>query len=173
MCFFFPLFDLSLFNMCMYVHVYIHIYMYTLQVKTNYSVGILRQGGKSGLCLYRETLQNRDKGKDLGWGGGGGRIRRPRAGGFGAFSSAVTSPSSQQSSLQTKFTASGDGTGRAEPGRAGTGPAPRPAAPPRGSGSIRTGTELLLVELWLSKNNDRNCFLVIPPSKKRGGVVVV
>lgn len=56
----------------MYVHVYIHIYMYTLQVKTNYSVGILRQGGKSGLCLYRETLQNRDKGKDLGWGGGGG-----------------------------------------------------------------------------------------------------
>lgn len=45
--------------MCMYIYTYI----YTFQVKTNYSAGILCKrrlfGGKSGLCLCRETLQNR------------------------------------------------------------------------------------------------------------------
>lgn len=42
-----------------------------------------------------------------------GGKRRPRAGGFGVAASPVTSPTSQQSSLQTKFTASRDGPSRA------------------------------------------------------------
>lgn len=155
--------------MCMCIYTYICIPFKSKQIT---ALGFCVKVANQGSVYIGRLCKTGTRGRIWDGGGGGGRIRRPRAGGFGAFSSAVTSPSSQQSSLQTKFTASGDGTGRAEPGRAGTGPAPRPAAPPRGSGSIRTGTELLLVELWLSKNNDRNCFLVIPPSKKRGGGVV-
>lgn len=163
MGFFFPsLIYLFLTCVCMCMCIYTHTYI-PFKSKQITALGFCVKVANQGSVYTGRLCKTGARGRI--WDGGGG-IRRPRAGGFGVFSSAVTSPSSQQSSLQTKFTASGDGTGRAGPGWNGTGPPPAPTPrAPVPSGRVRncwssnSGCPKIIIGIVSS--------LSLPP--KRGG----